>query len=169
MTATDKVIVCPYVHAPLSWQRAHLTIAGVSLGIIPFFKVQKRNASSSLYEAWPANELNQCMKLIWFHWGKILPHDLGVTISIYTHARGCGLLLGSLMHLDRCSRNVSIFLYICSMQRENKEQLNSLEGLSILFGCNTVKSSLLTRRCFFPGCFSAFNTCRRSAPSHHCW
>lgn len=37
MTAMDKVIVCLYVYAHPSWQGAHLTIAGVSLGIFFFF------------------------------------------------------------------------------------------------------------------------------------
>lgn len=37
-------------------------------------------------------------------------------------------------------------IYICGTKRENKEQLNPLEGLRFVvffFGCNAVKSSLL--------------------------
>lgn len=75
MTAVDKVIVCPYVQAHPSWQGAHLSISQLrdfpfwiffSVVVVVFtFKVKKRNASSSLNAAWPGNELNQCMKLIW--------------------------------------------------------------------------------------------------------
>lgn len=74
------------------------------------------------------------MKLIWFHCGKDSA-SRSQRNNIYLHTRTRRRIAFGLPNafqgLDRCSRNVSIFLYVCSIQRENKEQSNSLEGLSI--------------------------------------
>lgn len=49
MTAKDKVIVYPYVHAHPGWQGAHLTIAGLSLGIFLFILRLKKEMPPVVY------------------------------------------------------------------------------------------------------------------------
>lgn len=169
----DKVIVCPYVQAHLSWQGTHLTIAGVSSGIFLFLKIllrlKKRIASSSWNAAWPGNELNQCLKRIWLQWGKLQPQVSGY-LYLHTCTRVCTALglPDALPGSDGCLRNASIFSFICSRQRENKEQANSLEGLSIFWlSCSETFPAYKT--VFLPWLLFYCNTCRGSTPSYPCW